>query len=1001
MYAEQRHRNIPGRARADRAGPAELFGRDDELELLTGIAEQAGSGSGRAVLLRGPAGIGKTGLLHAALGRLAPVAARTLRARCPDAGSGAYGAVRDLFQPLGFGTAAEDSVDASRADASRADAPGADALRTDASRPEALQTDAPRLEATQPDAPRPDALRGSARLALPALQPDGLAPAPSSTYAVLHGLHWLVAGLTADGLLVLAVDDVQWCDENSLRWLAFLLRRAEDLPLLVLLTQRTGDGGAGPEMLGEIAEMPLCRTVDLPALGARATGELLAASAGSAPDEHFAARCAQLTGGNPFLLGMVAARLREHPGEGWDPVVLEELGRTVVAPSLVEGLPARVLAVARAIAVLPGEQPELIAALARTHQRTVSAAVRELGRRDLVTEAADGCAEFVHDSVRQAVLRDSPDEVLRRLRERAATLLNDVGRPAEEVAVPLLLLPAAPRPWMTDVLREAAGCAEHRGAPGMAARYLRRVLEFDGDDVAVLVQCARMLGQLEPETALRQLERALELLDEPRSRVPVAAQYALISLTAQNSVRAYELTSGVLDELDALVGPEPAGADLALRTAIEAVVLLSGMDEKSTVRSAGERFRGRPDPAGVTAEERQLLALLSSLGTLRTFRHAEEPAEQARRVLRISDVESGGWALMGSALSLYMADDNESALAALGLLIEHAQATGQAWTYCLATSTRAIVRHWTGDLAEALADGQSCYDVLVQESWVGAMTMPQTSLAMALIRQGEAARADELLRAIDRARFGEFTFEYHPYLMARAWAREALGDPAGALEILLHCGESLSEAGITNPVFAAWWYDAARILAALGRHEEGQRIAEHGAELAARWGTSRARGMALTARGVVTPGEEGLRLLSSAVRTLADSPGKLAHAEAEYLLGRRLLAEGDAEGARGHLRSSLDMSVLRRDRRQVALSSAALLAAGGRLRRGTGSPADALSGSERRVADRAAEGATNREIAESLFLTVRTVELHLTSAYRKLGVRGRAALPAALVEQAG
>ncbi|MDT7800750.1 MAG: hypothetical protein QOI78_4183, partial [Actinomycetota bacterium] len=213
---------------------------------------------------------------------------------------------------------------------------------------------------------------------------------------------------------------------------------------------------------------------------------------------------------------------------------------------------------------------------------------------------------------------------------------------------------------------------------------------------------------------------------------------------------------------------------------------------------------------------------------------------------------------------------------------------------------------------------------------------------------------------------------------------------------LRRCGDSLGDAGIENPVMAPWWYDAAELLAGLGRVSEGLATIEAVEEAAARWGTPRAAGMARTARGLVTDGDAGVELLEEAVELLAGSPAKLEHAKAEYLLGRRLLRRGDAEGARERLRRSIDLSVLSRDKQLLGLALPALAEAGGRMRSGTASPADALSGSERRVAERAVEGVTNREIAESLFLTQRTVELHLTSVYRKLGIKGRGELAQAL-----
>ena len=111
-------------------------------------------------------------------------------------------------------------------------------------------------------------------------------------------------------------------------------------------------------------------------------------------------------------------------------------------------------------------------------------------------------------------------------------------------------------------------------------------------------------------------------------------------------------------------------------------------------------------------------------------------------------VEGDGFALLGASLPLYLADDNESALAALDLLVGHAQRSGQAWAYCLASSTRALVHHWTGDLVEALADAQSCYDVLEQESWTGSMTTQATWSAptcVAMLRRARSAACSPVI----------------------------------------------------------------------------------------------------------------------------------------------------------------------------------------------------------------------------------------------------------------
>ncbi|GAA2456724.1 ATP-binding protein [Streptomyces glaucus] len=930
---------------AQAADEPRLVGRELELLLVREHVHEAAAG--RAVLLRGPSGIGKTRLMRAALAELAD-GTRVLTARCAENTTGAYETVRALFEPLGL------------ADAAPQDHP---------------------------------LLRGSARLALPALTPDGAPGAvPADTYAVMHGLYWLTAALAAQGPLVLAVDDAQWCDEASLRWLGFLLRRAEDLPVALFLTLRGGTGAVRPEVLDEIADNAACLTVDVQPLTEEAVGDLLRATLGAAPAPEVVAECAEVTGGTPFLVQLVAEHLKERaPAAGPGRAALSEgLGRSAVARFQIDRLTPEQLAVARAIAVLEAGDIETVAALAGTRPGPADGAAQALRAAGLLR--ADSL-EYKHDLVRQAVLEATPSAEQVALRERAARLLNDSGHPTEEVAGQLMLLPGEPAPWMVTVLRSAALGAEQRGAPATAGQYLTRALRHDPDDVALLSALARVLAHNDHHTALSHLEHALSLTADAGTRCRLVLQYAVTSLGVQNSLRAFDLVGEALELARARLGESPA--DRALRTRVEAMFLVAGLDEKTTVRRVGEHFRGHRPPPGETAEERLLLGMLCALGTLQG-RPAAELVPAAEHVLRVGDVSLGGWGALGAGLTLWLADEIEPVEAALTALLGHAQRRGEAWTCALASSTRAEVRLWAGDINRAVADAQFAFDLVHRDLDVPTAVGPQCVLATASVHRGEARRAEEILDLVTRPRLDHFTLEYHTYLMARARTRAALGDPEGALGHLLRCGDSLAETGIDSPVLAPWWYDAAQLLAELGRPAEGRDIVERIAPSVRRWDTARAHGMLAVARGALTPGDAGIDLLAEAARLLDGTPGRLEHARAEYLLGRRLLDRGDAPAARERLRRAIDVAVLCGNRLLVDQAVPVLTAAGGRLRRGTESPADALSGSERQVAERAAAGATNREIAEALFLTQRTVEFHLTSVYRKLGIRGRQELAAAL-----
>ncbi|MES4908409.1 MULTISPECIES: AAA family ATPase [unclassified Streptomyces] len=945
--------------------PGALIGRDAELAALRGHAEAARSGRAGLVILSGPAGIGKTTVLHAFVNGGACQGMTVLHGRCGEVVTNAgYGGVRALFGGLGL------------------------------------------TEAGDEGAPESPLLKGSARRALPALRPAPGEEEPGSAatvYPVLHGLYWLTVNLTARGPLVLVLDDAHWCDERSLRWIDFLLRRADDLPLLVVLAQRTGAEPAAPGALADIAAQPRSTAIRLEPLtdeGVREMVRRVFPTPGHLLDTAFVERAAAVSGGNPLMLAKLLGELRSM-GASPDEKSLgavAEVGQGVLTLSvraLMGRLSPWVRDVATAIAVLgevDSKQAEHVGALAGVPVALVEEAVAALRQAEVV--AADR-VDLAHDVVRSAVLDWSATEELGELRARAALLLSDAGRPAEEVAGQLLLVPVVDQPWMRRVLREAAAGAETRGAPEAAVRYLYRVLESEPHSVSARAQLARSLAEINPPEAIALLEEALALAEDVRVRATLAVQLGLACLTVQRAPAAVRVLGEVLDALEAELGSDPDPVDRELRALVQSVLLITGCDEKATIAAVRGRFARMAAPAGDTPAQRQTLAMMSVL-TAMDGRSAERAVRQARRAQRAADAATGTLPLIFSAFTLGLADDVRGSLEALDRALRYSQENAAVWTYVLGLSTRSVMLHAMGEIADALADAQTAVEIIAEERWSGHVTMPQTALATALVDRGEPERAEELLERIARPNLDGFVMEYHWYLMARARARWALGDGETALGLLLDCGRSLEETGITNPAFVPWWAEAACLLAELGRPEEAADVVEWGARLARDWGTSRALGLAALARGVTTEGSPGVELLTESVELLSRSPARAEHARAEYLLGGALLEAGDPRGAREHLRTAADLAwrcgalALAREARRR------LVASGGRMREITTSPVDLLTGMERTVAGLAAAGAGNREIAESLFITVRTVEMHLTGVYRKLSVSQRAELGAAL-----
>jgi DNA-binding CsgD family transcriptional regulator len=223
-----------------------------------------------------------------------------------------------------------------------------------------------------------------------------------------------------------------------------------------------------------------------------------------------------------------------------------------------------------------------------------------------------------------------------------------------------------------------------------------------------------------------------------------------------------------------------------------------------------------------------------------------------------------------------------------------------------------------------------------------------------------------------------------------------MGDPSAALHDLEEAGRRSLAIGYLNPWPLMWRSYAALASARLGERDRARELVEEELAIGRRFGAPEPVGEALGVRALLAPGEEMVELAREAVDVLAGSELRVAHARGLIDLGAALRRGGHRRDARGPLREGLDLanrcgSVVETNR---AIDE--LRAAGARPRRPAVSGVDSLSAQERRVAAMATEGLNNREIAEALFLTRRTVEMHLTGAYRKLNVSSRAHLPAAL-----
>jgi DNA-binding CsgD family transcriptional regulator len=606
--------------------------------------------------------------------------------------------------------------------------------------------------------------------------------------------------------------------------------------------------------------------------------------------------------------------------------------------------------------------------------------------------------EFVFERAGAAVLGELPSAERDALRLRGALLLHDEGRPPEDVARLLVDVPALDEPWMHRALRDAAADARRRGDPEAGVRFLNRLVEAAPDDAEAAVELATALSDIDPGAAMSHLMRTIERTADLTDRALLVSCLGVLAHRARTTTSpAFRLLGEVLDAFDS-----DAAEPNDLRTQVQAALLGLGFASPSTVRETLRRSRTMVVPDGDTPSERVALGRLAGTAML-DGGSAEQAADRATAAVSGAFIVHNGpptgaarmlvlddSALIRAAKILDHAGRPAEALAALNRIAENTRRGGAVRTHCQALAIRSAVATGMGRPATAAADATAAMEIARHENWA----LPRIAFAAVLVNQGEPGRAEAVLDGIRRP---NFVWEYHEMLLVRARARLLLNDPEGGLSHLLRCGRSLTDAGIRSPMLAPWWLDAAVILTDRERPSEALALVEAQNEAITRWGTPESIGLGMLARGVATPGRRGLELMAEAAERLAASPARLSQLRAELLVGGALLRSGDGAAARRHLRRAVDLAVRCGSTASVSLANELLIAAGGRIRK-RGGPSDLLTSAERRVVEQATAGASNREIAEALFVTLRTVETHLSNVYRKLGVSSRVEIDTALRE---
>jgi DNA-binding CsgD family transcriptional regulator len=352
-----------------------------------------------------------------------------------------------------------------------------------------------------------------------------------------------------------------------------------------------------------------------------------------------------------------------------------------------------------------------------------------------------------------------------------------------------------------------------------------------------------------------------------------------------------------------------------------------------------------------------------------------------------------------ATISLLWAERDAQVRPLLDASIAHARATGDSSRLAIGLATRGWLALRRGDLIAAEADARAALVAADLPAPTLYRVLNGGVLVKTLVDQGELDAAEQALAPLDsEAESGSITASVLRF--ARGRLRVEQGRVAEGLEDFLAVGARLTRGMVNCPGFLHWRSDAALAHRALGQGEPARRLADEELELARAFGTPRALGVAKRAAGVIAGGDRGASLLREAIEAFERGDARLDRARALADLGALLRRRNRRIEARELLREALDAAHRAGARPLAEYAETELRATGARPRRVVLRGLDSLTASERRIAELAGQGHTNREIAQTLFITARTVEGHLTSVFRKLGVDSRDELPAALVSGA-
>lgn len=810
-------------------------------------------------------------------------------------------------------------------------------------------------------------------------------PPGSMSIQLLQTLCRAVLDLAAGSPVVISIDDVDQADVPSLQCLLYLARRLRPARALMVLTENSSRPGGYPGFRNELLGQSHVRRLRLSPLSEQAVSTLIEAQFGAAAATRHAGPAHTLTGGNPLLL---SALLEDHLAGGDPHPVTPVPGpafRYAVDMLVTRCAPPMRRAV-RALAVIGGDTPDpLVGQLIEVGPEEIRDQLNALSATGLLGPEGE---RFRHPAIRAAVRHGIPAAEGIALHRQAAEALHTRGAESICVAEHLVATNDPGIGWAVPVLRAAAERSLVLDDVDLAVRCLKLALRSGCDDRergAVMTLLVRAQWRLDPSTVLQNVGQLLPALHSGQGwgrHALALTRYLLWHGRCDDAVDALTIIGEALTGVD-----EPGDSEIADELRIVRLVM------SSSFPAVLPRVPRRPMPV----DTRQLLPSgvslrLHAAGGLATV--LSDGADEATLNSAEWVLESAGLndstldPLTHALLTLVYADRLDKATPWCETLLAEARSRQAVTWQAVFLGIQAEITLRQGHLADAEENAAAALDAISPQSWGLAIGAPLATLVLTAVARGDYDLAAAQLRrpipdSIFSSRYGLL------YLYARGRYHLATDRLHAALGDFETCGNLMQLWQIDLPSLVPWRSGVAQAWLGLGRTDDARRLI--GEELALNGQTdSRTRGMSLRLLAAASELRRRPQLLREAVEVLQRHGDRLELARALTDLSQAHRALGDVKLARILLsRADQVAKECQAQARPQAVSSPATFEKPRISASFSFTPEgiESLSPSERRVAELAALGYTNREIAGKLYVTVSTVEQHLTRVYRKLDVR--------------